>query len=429
MATRLSYAIITRFQNFLRVFAVNSFPILAAIAFLAVSAAEAEAVEFFIRPSITLSEEYDDNIFLTTTDRVEDYITRVGPALNFHYKAEFWDWDLSYAYDYRYYAKGTRKYDDTHVVDLKTKTELLKNYFFLKVDDNYNRVSLDVTRNFANESSFVNQSDRNVFTVNPYIVLAPDSKNTPMIGYIYINTWYKDPAGINTVDHIGYTEMITLLSPRAKLTTGAKFTREKSSVQDTDRTDIYTGPRYDYAEKSFVYGNVGNSWFNFGEGTRATQPYWNVGITHQYSTLTASFETALSYVPDPLLILRREDRYVATISKKTARSSLVVSGSLTEYRNVVTKHLEDTGYRISGEMKYALSARSSIAVDLATERHKEYLTGTTRDLYLNGLRLERQAMEKVTVALAYRYSNSYSHDVFTDNYFDNRVTFEIKGSF
>src|SRR5512143_431143 len=58
----------TGFQGFLLVlrgFAVNLSPILAAIAFLVLSAAAANASEFILRPAITLTEEYDDNIFLT----------------------------------------------------------------------------------------------------------------------------------------------------------------------------------------------------------------------------------------------------------------------------------------------------------------------------------------------------------------------------
>jgi hypothetical protein len=407
----------------------NLFLILAALAFLHVSAAGVGASEFIIRPAITLSEEYDDNVFLTPTDRVEDYITRTIPSIHFKYKTDLWDWDLSYTYDYRYYARGARKYDDTQVVDLKTKTELIKNYFFLRVDDDYRRVSLDAARDFTNESLFVNQSDRNAFTLNPYVVLNPGSRSAPTIGYTYVNTWYKDPTGINTVEHIGYADVMTQLSSRTMFTTGARYTREESRIQNIDKTDIYAGPKYDYAQNSYIFYQVGNSWSNFGEGRHATQPYWNAGITHQYSTLTASFETGLSYVADPLRILRRQDRYVATISKKTERSSLVVSGGLTESRNAETKHLEDSAYRLSGSMKYVLTPRSSMALDLATERHKEYLTGTTRNLYLSGVRLEHQAMEKVTVALSYRYTNSYSPDVYTDNYYDNRVIFEIRGSF
>ena len=93
--------------------------ILSVIAFSAFFAAGVHAAEFSIRPGITVSEEYDDNIFLTPTDREDDFVTRVMPSILFKYKIDRWDLDLNYAYDYRYYDKRTRKDDTTHAADVK----------------------------------------------------------------------------------------------------------------------------------------------------------------------------------------------------------------------------------------------------------------------------------------------------------------------
>src|SRR5512143_2480675 len=117
--------------------AVILFPV-AAIVFLTVS--PAGAAEFSIRRGITVSEEYDDNIFLTPTDREDDFITRAMPSILFKYKIDRWDLDLSYAYDYRYYDKRTRKDDTTHAADVKSRTELIKSHFILDVTDSYKRV-------------------------------------------------------------------------------------------------------------------------------------------------------------------------------------------------------------------------------------------------------------------------------------------------
>ena len=38
----------------------------------------ASGAEFTIQPELTLSEEYNDNIFLTTTNRQTDYISRLS---------------------------------------------------------------------------------------------------------------------------------------------------------------------------------------------------------------------------------------------------------------------------------------------------------------------------------------------------------------
>jgi hypothetical protein len=298
---------------------------------------------------------------------------------------------------------------------------LIKNYFFLKVNDDYRRVSLDVARDFSNESLFVNQSDRNAFTVNPYLFLKPGSPSNPVIGYMYVNTWYEDPIANDTVDHIGYGEVLTPLSSRTKFITGAKYVQSESDIQDIERTDVYTGPKHDYAESSYIFFTGGNSWFNFGEGRHATQPFWSAGITHHYSTLTASFETGLSYIPDPLRVLRREDRYVATIRKNTARSSLSVSGSLTEYRTRTSTRGTLPAQRRN---EICLDIEINVALDLSTSRHKSIRHARSGPVSNGG------GSNTVPQRSLPRFDrmNAYSPDVFLDNYYDNRVIFEIKGS-
>ncbi|HSA79019.1 MAG TPA: hypothetical protein VLG72_09200, partial [Nitrospirota bacterium] len=41
---------------------------------------DAEGAEFRIVPSIMVGEEYNDNVFLTRYNKLDDYITRVIPA-------------------------------------------------------------------------------------------------------------------------------------------------------------------------------------------------------------------------------------------------------------------------------------------------------------------------------------------------------------
>mgnify|MGYP001578969812 CR=1 FL=1 len=403
--------------------------ILSVIAFSAFFAAGAQAAEFNLRPGITVSEEYNDNIFLTTTDGLTDYVTRAMPSVNLHYRTELWNWDVNYAYDYRYYARRSREDDTTQSADVRNRTELLKNIFFIEIRDQYSRVSLDVARDFTNESEFFNQSDRNVFMLNPSLVLKAGSRSTPVLGYQYRNTWYEDPVAIDTVDNIGYAEVATSISSRATFTTGARFTRQESDVLIFDKTDVYAGPQYTYARNSYIHFTAGNSWFNFGEGKNFTQPFWRAGITHQYATFTASLETGLSFIPDPLRVLRREDRYVATIRKETARTSLTLTGVAADYRDTETKHLENTTYRIGGAMRYALTPKSSISLDLANERRKEYQTYTYQDLLFSGVRLEHRATGHLTLALQYRYTDSYAPETFEINYYNNRALFEIKMTF
>lgn len=70
--------------------------------------ATAHASEFSIIPSIAVGEEYTDNVFQTQTDKKTEFITHLTPGLAFNYRAPFWDWDLAYLLDYRYYARNSQ---------------------------------------------------------------------------------------------------------------------------------------------------------------------------------------------------------------------------------------------------------------------------------------------------------------------------------
>jgi hypothetical protein len=395
----------------------------------------ASGAEFTIQPTLTLSEEYNDNIFLTTTNRQQDYISQAIPSVTLHYKTDLWAWDLDYAYIYRYYYYGKITDDSTQTANLTNKTELIKNTFFVALTDNYSRVSLDVARDYTQESPNVNQSDVNVFNVNPYIVARSATRSPIFLGYQYISTWYKNPNAIDTIEQTEYAEMTTELSSQTTFTTGARYTRNENNLDTFDKLDIYAGPQYTYAPNSYVYATLGNSLLDFDTTGHTSQVFWKAGITHQYSTMTVSFDTGLSYIPDPQLVVRRVDHYIATLKKTTTRTTLQLSGGLTEYRNAAQKYIETTAYSIDGKVTYSLSPTSTVLVDVSAEHLRNYVIPnfqiySNQDVYLNRLRFEHKVQAKnLTLALEYRYQNAYSPDVYTSNYFNNRVIGEVMMQF
>jgi len=53
-----------------------------------------------INAAVGLREEYNDNIFLTRTDRKEDFITRVSPSVVLKYSHHFLDLSLDYGLNF-----------------------------------------------------------------------------------------------------------------------------------------------------------------------------------------------------------------------------------------------------------------------------------------------------------------------------------------
>ena len=403
-----------------------------------------------IQPALAIGEEYNDNIFLTSENRSSDFISRVVPAINFMYKAPLWDWDLNGYYEYRYYARFHDYVTQNTIpnLNLANHTRIKDEYIFLDVNDNYSKTSLDPVRNFTQESAFINQTDKNVLTIVPYFIIRPTLQMTVTTGYTYSNIWYKDPAAIDQVYNIVYTGFQQDISKRFNMIGGIKHTQNNNSglavssftnmntaatstVQSYTQDDVYLGQRYEYVENSVLSVTVGNTWFRIPETQtdavkRVSQVTWDAYLTQIYSTMTVTYETGLRFIPDPEKISRREDRYLVTIRRDSGRTSIIAAGGLLEYRNIVSKHLENSTYLISGTIDHSLSSKSKIILNLEADWYKDYVGSTKTQRYLSGARFERLLAEKLTLALFYNYSHVYSPDVSSSNYFNNRYSVELR---
>jgi len=391
---------------------------------------DAGASELMALPSITVGEEYNDNVFLTRYNKLDDYITRVIPAFHLTYKTSLWDLKLDLSYDYRYYAKGTKTGDSTYRANLRDHSELINNFFFIDVLDTYDRVSESVARDFTTQSLFVNQTDTNVFTFNPYFVMRNESRYTPILGYKYVNTWYKQSGNIDTVENIGYAEMITALSSSVTFTAGVRYTQGLNKIEDYDRLEIYAGPSYTYAPNSYVFFTIGENWFDFEHESENTKHMvWDAGITHRYSTVTVAYRMKSEYIPDPLNVLKREDSYVATLTKEVPRTSFSVLAGLFEFRGAKTSHLENTTYQLTGTLSHAISPTLTFGLHETIRRLEDNVNDTVIALWESGVRLERRILADLILSLDYRYTNSYSHNSYSDNYVNNRFSIELSKSF
>ncbi len=390
------------------------------------------AAESRIQPALAVSEEYNDNIFLSPIDPVHDYITRVLPSIHFLYSSSLWDWDVAYAYDYRYYADKSVIHDSTQAISLTNHTTLVNEFFFVDLKDIYSRVSLDPAHDYTQQSLFVNQTDANVASASPYFAFHLSSHMTATTGYEYRNVWYKDPAAIDSMGHSVYAHIGDEMSLRTIMTADIRYTRIESRPLTINKTDVSAGPRYEYAEGSTLWFIIGNSWFaSEQQEFRGTQAFWDTGFSHKFMTYTLSFNAALTYVDDPNFILRREDRYVATLRKDTERFTLGLTAGLWEYRDILTKHLQDSRYSTSGTVSYALTPELKGTYSLTIDRFEDNQQQTFSMLYLNEVRFDYLLAEKTTLSLDYKFAHGYSPDAvnFFQNYDNNRITLELSKRF
>jgi len=389
---------------------------------------DAEGSEFRIQSGIVIGEEYNDNIFLSPQDMSSDFISRIVPSIKFLYKAPLWDWDVSASYEYRYYSRFHDYVTNSDIpnLNLANHTRINDEYIFLDVKDTYSKTSLDPTRNFTQESAFVNQTDTNVLTVDPYFIMRPTSRMTVTTGYTYLNTWYKDPKAIDQTTNTVYTGFQQEMSQRSNITAGIRHTENTNRIQDYTQDDVYLGQHYEYVENSILSVTIGNTWFHRKAAERISQVTWDVSLIHRYSTMTVSYETGLRFIPDPQKVSTREDRYQVTVKRDVERTALGLSGGIFEYRNIINKHLENSTYLVAGTLSHAITTKLKIILNLEADWYKNYFAYTKTERRLTGAGFEYLAAENITAAFSYQYTNAYSPDVYSNNYFNNRYSVELR---
>ena len=409
----------------------------ALFALMACFSGDAGAAEFAVKPSLTVSEEYQDNILLDPVNRREDYITHAIPAVVLYYRTPFWTWDVDYSLDYRHYGRGTAEDGTANSLRAKNHTEVLDKVLFMDISDEMARTSLDIRRDYTQQSLVVNQAEQNIFTVNPYLVLHATANIAVTAGYLYRDTRYThiSEATSNTVlnrsDNVTYADATWSLSSQLSLTAGVRDTRDRNGIDDYEQTDIYSGLNYAYGEKSFLIAGIGKSRLEFEQTGREQYWFGNAGITHHLSTVTVALDGKRSFVADPQTVQTQLDSYTTTLRKEMPRTEITLSAAKSYYRDARFNIPQATSDEVRGSVSHRLSPRTSGIV------RGQYQDLLDKSVFLNahtrtgiyGLRFQYNLSEKMTLAFDYSHIHAVSPAITVNNYANNRAVIEIRKEF
>ena len=389
----------------------------------------ADGADFRLHPSLAVSEEYTDNLFETTSERTSAYITRVMPGLGGSYQAAALTGELNYVFDYRYYAQNKHSDEIAHSLSAKGHLTAVENLMYLDVSDEYQRVSLDATRDVTQESLFINQVDRNVLTVSPHFALRPAERFPVKFGYRFVDTIYFGSEGIDKTDHIAFLNMAYELSKRFSLTADYLFTREFADIDNFTQHQALGGFRYEYADKSFLFAQAGNTWTRYDSGHSLISVAWNAGITHVLDTVTATVATGVRYNDDPLRNVMKEKFVSGTLEKRFKRGMSSISPMFSEYVLTKTDILETRKYGATLLGQYEFAADLNGTLSLTAEKYEQPLLDSYTRRILADSSLSYLVAEQLLASISYMYVGYYSPDIAYDNRHVNRVIVEIKKTF
>lgn len=210
----------------------------------------------------------------------------------------------------------------------------------------------------------------------------------------------------------------------------ARYEKTDSTVQDFTHGTFLIGPRYDYRDRSYIWCRIGASKFSGFDADRATRPIWDAGIVYSSPSVSIRYETARTWIDDPLTSLRREDRYILSASSGVQRTVLGGSLAFREYGN--GPYSDEQRYTSSVFLSHELTERVQARYSVTLDRYERFPVrsfNTTTIAYLTEVRLDYRASETLTYNLVYQYADSYSRDVYIDNFENNRITVGIKKIF
>lgn|GEM_PF-3528528 len=409
-------------------------------------APRADAADIIFEPSVLLGEEYNDNVHLQgNKDRADAFITRVAPSARLRYGTPFWDWDITYTYSYydyyffnKYNSAGGKEadHDQTHMLSASNHTEILKDTLFLYLSDTYSRVSQNIAIDYTQQSPSANQLDQNVFTANPFVVFHPASNARAIFGYIFQETRYRNSSDTQILigrrdDNTGYAETAIDLSSRLTVTAGAQYLQETNNQENYRRTSVYAGPQYTYAENCFLYTRAGKQKFAFENRPDVGREYWfwDTGVNHRMSTITLALGARRFVGQDAQRAVDLQNEYTATVTKTATRYVLTIGAGLYEYRDAVIDQRIAKSEQLQGRFRYRVTPTTTGILGADFQVVTDYVLNGVTDIVLANFRLDHQLSARDTVAFEYRYANSHSYDLPSNNYYNNRYLVEYNHAF
>ena len=386
---------------------------------------ELEAAEFSVKPSITVREEYDDNIYLTKDNKVHDYITRAMPSISMAYKAPLWDWTLDYTLHWWYYSKRGGN-DTSHNLALASKTTLIKNFLYLDISDNYASVVLEPRNPSTDINLSLNRSDTNTFNISPYISYQLSAVDILLTGYRYTNIWYKDRTSIDRQMHTGFASLEHVFSPKFKTAFGAEYTADRPDRDNSenDQTTGFIKISYEISPKTEINAMAGYKWIDFEQGKDEKRHVYDAAIKYRfYKSGLTELKTASTFTASPLYGILETQLHRLSIRYGEILS---LNGSVFHQRDrYVEINRKDTSNGVTAGFEYKPIPRFVFKASGSYRKGKFQPEGTEREAYNSFAGIDYSLTQKAIISLIYNY-NKEDAVIDANDYTNNILGLQIK---
>ena len=272
---------------------MKKFVVISFFVFLFFSAKTVFAYEYTPELSLSLSEEYNDNIFLAHTDRVDDFVTYITPGIGLSIKSVNSELRLAYSPTFSYY-KSNEDLNETSHRFMANGNFTLSNRLSLTLMDSFVKSSeISDIRAISDVGPITKRSELTYNIVSGNISYKLRENLTYRLGVSYFYTDYKVPGSTEVKAYSGNMGLDYRLSEKTTLSANAAYTKfDYRPESDATGQDYTLGVSYKLTP-TFTIGLTGGATITKIEDTGESDTGFIGG-----ATLTKKFEkgqAVLSY--------------------------------------------------------------------------------------------------------------------------------------
>jgi hypothetical protein len=262
---------------------------------------------FEIHPRLTLSEEYNDNIFLDAEDEEDDFITTIAPGLLLNYRAKELLLDVDYSLLFRKYASNTDE-DETDFKDIQRGLATAEIFpdrnFTISLLGEISSVTVDESGPTADDDGSENRTILYRYIINPQYHFRKIPTYEVVFDYLLEGRDYVADEGDDSVSNQAGVELIKTFSRRLSTSLGYRFEDFNGSSSeiggetvsdDFERQDVFVTVVYELSSQLRLDGRGGLVWIDYDERDGTDGTLWGLGIEYFPSVL---FSARLDYSED-----------------------------------------------------------------------------------------------------------------------------------
>ncbi len=389
-------------------------------------------------PYITLTETYDDNIYLERDNKTQDFITTIYPGLRFSHASEGFGIDLDYMLGLNYYSSQTNNNYTSHTGTLNTFYRFDRRWTF-RLRDSLIQSEEPRERDFGSaatgESYFISTSrDRSVYlrnVVEPSLEYQFGTENR--FSFLYRNNIYRNQSPLS--ENSQENSVIPTLNYWFNIRNGMLLEYTFTSG-DFDLTPDLTGHSargryiYRFNPRTSIFGEYLFLKRDFqSPGIDYTVQNPSLGVNHAFSA-TLSGRAQLGYFwQDAVGISTFSGPSfnvgITQIAQRTTYD-LALEGGYREDRFTAENLGFTKYYRAVGSITHQLQRRFSVGFSGTVERAEfsEAFPGRTDWIYGARGTASYQPLRWLTLSLEGVHTRNSSNDA-TFDYTDNRVILRL----